>query len=348
MSPFGVPKNLYLIGTMNTADRSIQLLDTALRRRFDFVEMMPKPELISKKLIDAEVDCQEVLKAMNERITTLLDREHQIGHTYLLGVDTMEELSYAFQNKIFPLLQEYFFDDWSKIRAVLGQNGFVTTKRCSICLRTSNKRTKIEQFTSDYPATTPDGQTRRPTSRYTMLATRMIQVPADARHHTVREYEPLDFVTAQERFGRAKGRSKVYFKQNSNGTLTASNYVGVITTKRGTVIEILPKIDLGDEAEPDHEKTKRLFLPMLRCWRGFGEKIATESDIRTLRRFPMIEVFVRQFLANLHTLARSSLARRYIPMEENLPYLAWTPPLSRANPRELDQSGAVLRLRTTN
>ena len=113
---------------MNTADRSIQLLDTALRRRFDFVEMMPKPELISKKLKDAEVDCQEMLKTMNERITTLLDREHQIGHTYLLGVDTMEKLSYAFQNKIFPLLQEYFFDDWSKIRAVLGRNDFVTQK----------------------------------------------------------------------------------------------------------------------------------------------------------------------------------------------------------------------------
>ena len=122
---FGVPNNLYLIGTMNTADRSIQLLDTALRRRFDFVEMMPKPELISKKLKDAEVDRQEMLKVMNERITVLLDREHQIGHTYLLGVDTMEKLSDAFQNKIFPLLQEYFFDDWAKIRAVLGQNHFV-------------------------------------------------------------------------------------------------------------------------------------------------------------------------------------------------------------------------------
>ena len=120
---FGVPKNLYLIGTMNTADRSIQLLDTALRRRFDFVEMMPKPELISDNV--EGVDCKRMLEEMNKRITALLDREHQIGHTYLLGVDTMEKLSYAFQNKIFPLLQEYFFDDWAKIRAVLGQNRFV-------------------------------------------------------------------------------------------------------------------------------------------------------------------------------------------------------------------------------
>ena len=124
--PFGVPNNLYLIGTMNTADRSIQLLDTALRRRFDFVEMMPKPEIISDNV--KGVNCKRMLEEMNKRITTLLDRERQIGHTYLLGVDTMEKLSYAFQNKIFPLLQEYFFDDWAKIRAVLGRNDFVTQK----------------------------------------------------------------------------------------------------------------------------------------------------------------------------------------------------------------------------
>ena len=122
---FGVPKNLYLIGTMNTADRSIQLLDTALRRRFDFVEMMPEPDHKDISTDVKGVDCQKMLKAMNERITALLDRERQIGHTYLLDVDTIEDLSYAFQNKIFPLLQEYFFDDWSKIRAVLGQNHFV-------------------------------------------------------------------------------------------------------------------------------------------------------------------------------------------------------------------------------
>ena len=125
---FGVPNNLYLIGTMNTADRSIQLLDTALRRRFTFVEMMPEPE---HKAISTDVEgvnCQRMLKVMNERITALIDREHQIGHTYLMGVDTMEKLSGAFQDNIFPLLQEYFFDDWSKIRAVLGRNSFVSEK----------------------------------------------------------------------------------------------------------------------------------------------------------------------------------------------------------------------------
>ena len=121
---FGVPKNLYLIGTMNTADRSIQLLDAALRRRFDFVEMMPRPDLLNRK-VEGVVDLQLMLQEMNNRITALFDREHQIGHTYLLGVNTIKELSVVFQNKIFPLLQEYFFQDWSKIRFVLNENGFV-------------------------------------------------------------------------------------------------------------------------------------------------------------------------------------------------------------------------------
>ncbi len=136
---FGVPGNLYLIGTMNTADRSIQLLDTALRRRFDFVEMMPDPN--HKGISDnvEGVDCRKMIEAMNRRISALLDREHQIGHTYLMGVDTMEKLSGAFQNEIFPLLQEYFFDDWSKIGAVLGGNDFVVETRTAGLFRESEQ-----------------------------------------------------------------------------------------------------------------------------------------------------------------------------------------------------------------
>lgn len=150
---FGVPENLYLIGTMNTADRSIQLLDTALRRRFDFVEMMPKPELISDNV--EGVNCKRMLEEMNKRITALLDRERQIGHTYLLDVDTMEKLSYAFQNKIFPLLQEYFFDDWSKIRAVLQENSFVCEQNASNLFtdpeQADEDRTIYERLPGDDP-----------------------------------------------------------------------------------------------------------------------------------------------------------------------------------------------------
>ena len=121
---FGVPGNLYLVGTMNTADRSIQLLDTALRRRFTFREMMPDPNHEGIGTIEG-VDCRRLLRTMNERIAVLLDREHQIGHTYFLNLGSLEDLANVFRNRILPLLQEYFFDDWSKIRAVLGNNAFV-------------------------------------------------------------------------------------------------------------------------------------------------------------------------------------------------------------------------------
>ena len=126
---FGVPDNLYIIGTMNTADRSIQQMDTALRRRFTFLEMMPRPD---HDLISEDVDgvnCRQMLRAMNERIALLLDREHQIGHTYLFGVETIEDLADTFRDRIFPLLQEYFYDDWRKIRAVLGDNAFVEERK---------------------------------------------------------------------------------------------------------------------------------------------------------------------------------------------------------------------------
>ena len=135
---FGVPDNLYIIGTMNTADRSIQLLDTALRRRFVFFEMMPEPRHPGIERNIEGVDGAELLKAINERVATLLDREHQIGHTYLLHVGNLEELSFTFRNKIFPLLQEYFFDDWMKMRAVLGNNSFVDERKPGTLLSDSD------------------------------------------------------------------------------------------------------------------------------------------------------------------------------------------------------------------
>ena len=122
---FGVPENLHVIGTMNTADRSIALLDTALRRRFVFEEMMPDPSHPGVSPDVDGVDCRELLAAMNRRIAVLLDREHQIGHTYFLGVDTPAALAGTFRNRVVPLLQEYFYDDWQKIRAVLNRNAFV-------------------------------------------------------------------------------------------------------------------------------------------------------------------------------------------------------------------------------
>ena len=120
---FGVPANLHILGTMNTADRGIALLDTALRRRFHFIERMPNPELVEKDI--EGVDGQALLKAINQRIRAKLDREHQIGHTYFMGKTSIKGLADAFQHQIMPLLQECFYDDWEKIRFVLNENPFV-------------------------------------------------------------------------------------------------------------------------------------------------------------------------------------------------------------------------------
>lgn len=183
---FKVPPNLYLIGTMNTADRSVEALDTALRRRFSFTEMMPKPELLTpsavccrfmwkyenlgwddeqysqkeellfemlepsedwkenRKSIWAQMETDrdrsnlerfaefdssgiklnDVLRAMNERIEQLIDRDHTIGHSYFIGVYNLDALKVAFKDKVIPLLQEYFYGDYGKIGLVLGE-GFV-------------------------------------------------------------------------------------------------------------------------------------------------------------------------------------------------------------------------------
>ncbi|GLH57667.1 hypothetical protein NHP214376_04540 [Helicobacter ailurogastricus] len=124
--PFGVPDNLYIIGTMNTADRSIALLDTALRRRFTFEEIMPNPKLLDTNC--AGVNLSALLEAINTRIEFLLDQNHTIGHSYFLGLKDLEGLQDCFKNKIIPLLQEYFYDDHAKVNAVLNDNGMLEAR----------------------------------------------------------------------------------------------------------------------------------------------------------------------------------------------------------------------------
>ena len=112
---------------MNTADRSVEALDTALRRRFEFKEMMPDYNVIANEVVN-EIQLSEVLKTINDRIELLIDRDHTIGHSYFVGVNTPEKLANAFNNKIAPLLQEYFYGDYGKIGLVLGK-GFVENQK---------------------------------------------------------------------------------------------------------------------------------------------------------------------------------------------------------------------------
>lgn len=115
---FCVPPNLYIIGTMNTADRSVEALDTALRRRFSFVPMMPEYEGLNKAC--EGVNLQLLLKKLNDRLTVLKDRDHTIGHAWLWDITTIDGLKLAFKDKIIPLLQEFFYNDYEKLGLLLG------------------------------------------------------------------------------------------------------------------------------------------------------------------------------------------------------------------------------------
>ena len=128
---FGVPSNVDVIGTMNTADRSLALVDTALRRRFEFIEVMPKPSVLAGMIVahnGVDINIEQMLAVLNKRIEALYDRDHTIGHAYftriidLKDADRFDELKLVFKNRIIPLLEEYFFEDWQKIRLVLGDN----------------------------------------------------------------------------------------------------------------------------------------------------------------------------------------------------------------------------------
>lgn len=147
---FTVPNNVYILGTMNTADRSISLMDTALRRRFDFVEMMPNSNAI-KRVVEG-IDIAKMLDVINERITILYDREHTIGHAFFTCLNessTIKDLAKIFKHKIIPLLQEYFYEDYNKIRLVLGDTG-KTEVRYEFIKEIDNSKTNIFKGKYDY------------------------------------------------------------------------------------------------------------------------------------------------------------------------------------------------------
>jgi len=123
--PFGVPKNLFILGTMNTADKSIALLDSALRRRFSFTEMLPSSKVIEDNISVEGIEVEILFKTINSRIEFLIDKDHTIGHSYFLKIkddQSIEALAQLFTREIIPLLMEYFYGDFEKIQLVLGDN----------------------------------------------------------------------------------------------------------------------------------------------------------------------------------------------------------------------------------
>jgi 5-methylcytosine-specific restriction protein B len=130
-SRFGVPANLDLYGTMNTADRSIALLDIALRRRFEFEHMKPRYDLLGLRVEGVELG--RLLRRLNDRLEFLGDRDRLIGHAYFMKVTSLEDLRTCFRTQIIPLLQEYFFDDGSRVQLVLsdssGESAFLSSIR---------------------------------------------------------------------------------------------------------------------------------------------------------------------------------------------------------------------------
>lgn len=133
-SVFGVPPNLYIIATMNTADRSTAVLDIALRRRFIFKAIQPNPELLKEQAMLAGVDLVSLLQALNQRITALLGKDFSIGHAYFYDTTTLDDLKSLFQVRIIPLLEEYFLSDYSKMRMILGKCFFKSNPNAMVDL----------------------------------------------------------------------------------------------------------------------------------------------------------------------------------------------------------------------
>ena len=163
---FSLPTNFHIIGTMNTADRSVEALDSALRRRFTFVELQPQPELLTQPPISG-VDLNKMLTAINNRIAVLLDADHAIGHSYFMKIKSLAELKTVFSNKILPLLEEYFYGDLGKVGLILGKD-FIDVEKSSADI--------FADFDYEYMHEIKDGKVYRLKSIEQMEASSFIRI----------------------------------------------------------------------------------------------------------------------------------------------------------------------------
>ncbi len=143
---FSVPKNLYIIGTMNTSDRSIASIDIALRRRFKFIEIMPDSKLVSNIKLDNNTEFKKVFESLNEKISILLDRDHQIGHSYFMPekAGSIADLKQIWFDSIIPLLNEYFYNDWEKLNLIIPE--FIENKKDCIPKKLKNECEEYFEF----------------------------------------------------------------------------------------------------------------------------------------------------------------------------------------------------------
>lgn len=146
---FGVPNNLYIIGTMNSSDKSIAVFDNAFRRRFNYIEFLPEYKLLRNKVVEG-IELERLLLSINERIEFLIGKEHLLGQSYFMGVTNLKDLSKTFKFSIIPLLEEYFYEDYEKIRTILRENEMISFKDKELYIEGKNKNKRIYTLNKEF------------------------------------------------------------------------------------------------------------------------------------------------------------------------------------------------------